>query len=114
MHLLSQCFSYDDDYILIDCPGQIELYSHVPDCLLVCALHTRRARTHMRAHTQASTRALTQVSTRTHTHTHTHTHTPCLVRSVAATMSRRRSCKPSLAECRNEREPPGGLDTRHE
>ena len=32
---------YDDDYILFDCPGQVELYSHVPVILhLVRWLHS--------------------------------------------------------------------------
>jgi len=28
--------NFSDDYIIIDCPGQIELYSHLPVLNVVC------------------------------------------------------------------------------
>ncbi|EDQ89927.1 uncharacterized protein MONBRDRAFT_18837 [Monosiga brevicollis MX1] len=30
LEVLDEALNYDDDYILIDCPGQIELYTHLP------------------------------------------------------------------------------------
>eukprot|EP00730_Choanoeca_flexa_P002009 TRINITY_DN10876_c0_g2_i5.p1 TRINITY_DN10876_c0_g2~~TRINITY_DN10876_c0_g2_i5.p1 ORF type:complete len:271 (+),score=62.50 TRINITY_DN10876_c0_g2_i5:105-917(+) len=30
LDVLDEVLSYDDDYLLIDCPGQIELYTHLP------------------------------------------------------------------------------------
>ena len=28
--LIDELNDYDDDYLIFDCPGQIELYSHIP------------------------------------------------------------------------------------
>lgn len=51
----------EDDYLLLDCPGQIELYSHVPVMKRVRA--PRRPHTHTHARTHSRTHSLTHLHT---------------------------------------------------